>query len=366
MNLLINSGRTAPYLTTRRKLIAALIAKGHSVFVTGYQEGYEKEIEELGARFIKVPLNRAGFNPFTDLKLLINYYRIIKKKKIDLIHSYTIKPNIYGSIAARLCGVKQVYPTLNGIGYAFTGKGFKAKFTRLIASNLYRLAFKCSKKVFFHNHDDVDLMVRSGLVKRRKTVVTLGSGINMEHYKRKAFPDKISFLLISRLLKAKGVMEYLKAAEKVSKKYPEIEFNLVGPVDPNPTGIKLNEIQEFINQKIIIYHGEQPDVRTFLHKTAVYVLPSYREGVPLSVLEAMSTGRAILVTDVPGCRETVENGKNGFAVEPYNAEALAEKMSWMIENPGKVKEMGNNSLVIAKEKFEVSRVNSLIMETMNL
>jgi len=366
MNVLINSGRAIPFFTIRRQLITSIIERGHRVILTGYQHGYEREIEAMGASFIKVTFNRAGFNPFKDISLIMNYLRIIKKERVDLVHSYTIKPNIFGSIAARMAGVSNVYPTLNGIGYAFTSKGIKARVARFFASILYRIAFKYSKAIFVHNSDDIDLMVGIHLAEEEKFVLTLGSGIDTQYYKASPMPDTISFLLISRLLKVKGIMEYIEAAQQVKQKYPEISFHLVGPTDPNPTGIKLKDIQRDIDNNIIDYHGNQADVRPFLKNAAVLVLPSYREGIPHTVLEAMSTGRAILTTDVPGCRETVVNGKNGFLVRPYSGEHLAEKMLWMIENPEKVQEMGYNSLLIAKEKFEVKLVNQTILNTMNL
>lgn len=366
MNILINSGRTVPFFTTRRKLITSIINNGHKVIVTGYQEGYEQEVKEMGAEFIKVPLQRAGFNPFYDLKLLINYYKIIKRNNVEIVHSYTIKPNIYGSIAARIAGLNRIFPTLNGLGYAFSGKGLKARLTRIIASILYWIAFKCSRNIFFHNNDDINLIVNSKLTKRKKCVLTLGSGIDMDYYKKEDIPEEISFLLISRLLKAKGIHEYILAAKEVKLKYPNVVFNLVGPEDPNPTGIKIEEIKEFIENDIIKYHGSQKDVRPFLKNSSVYVLPSYREGLPHSVLEAMSTGRAIITTDVPGCRETVVNNRNGLLVELQNVNDLKEKLIYLIENPMKVKEMGKESLLLARELFEVRKVNDIIINTMKL
>jgi len=366
MNVLINSGRTSAYLTVRRKLITSILGKGHRVFLTGYQDGYEQDLEAMGASFIKIPFNRAGFNPFKDIGLIIKYHSIIKKENIDLVHSYTIKPNIYGSIAARLAGLRQVYPTLNGIGFAFTGHGTKARIARFFASILYWITFKCSKAIFFHNSDDIKLMVDAHLINPEKCVLTLGSGIDMDYYVSAELPETISFLLISRLLKAKGILEYLEAAKQVKRLYPDVVFNLVGPTDPNPSGIKLAEIQDYIDDSVISYHGSQTDVRPFLRDTAVLVLPSYREGLPHTVLEAMSTGRAILTTDVAGCRETVINKENGFLVQPYSVEDLTEKIIWMIEHPEKVKKMGQKSLLLAKEKFEVNKVNQTILNTMNL
>ncbi|MBI9065662.1 MAG: glycosyltransferase family 4 protein [Salinivirgaceae bacterium] len=366
MNILINSGRIPPFLTTRRKLILDLIHKGHKVILTGYQEGFEEEVEKIGASLIVVPFDRAGFNPIKDMVQVYRYYKIIKKYNIDIVHSYTIKPNVFGSIAAKLSGVKEVYPTLNGVGYAFSGQGLKAKVVRLFASILYFIAFKCSIKIFFHNSDDINLMVNSHLVKRNKCVLTLGSGIDMEYYKEQEMPNSISFLLISRLLRAKGIMEYLKAAKFVKEKYPDVEFNLVGPIDPNPTGIKLSDIQDYLDNDIIKYHGPQDDVRPFIKGSSVLVLPSYREGLPHTILEAMSIGRAILTTSAPGCKETVEDGVNGFLVKLYSSSDLKEKIIEMIENPEKVIEMGKQSVLLAKDRFEVSIVNNIILSTMGL
>ena len=188
----------------------------------------------------------------------------------------------------------------------------------------------------------------------------------MDYYHAVEMPETISFVLISRLLKAKGIIEYIEAALRVKQIFPETEFKLVGPTDPNPTGIKLTEIQKYIDDDVINYYGNQADVRSFLRDSAVLVLPSYREGIPHTVLEAMSTGRAILTTDVPGCRETVKKEENGFLVRPYCVEDLVENMIWMIKNPEKVKEMGHKSLLIAREYFEDKKVNHIILTTMVL
>ena len=200
MNVLINSGRTTPFLGTRKKLVQDMIKKGHQVVVTGYQSGFEQEIESMGAFFVEVPVDRAGLNPFKDIKLIFRYYKIIKEYDIDVVHSYTIKPNIYGSIASRLAGLREVYPTLNGIGYAFTGSGFKANLVRFIASILYWVAFKCSKEAFFHNYDDIEEMIQRRLILRKKCVRLDGSGVDLEYYQKQDFPKAISFVLASRLL----------------------------------------------------------------------------------------------------------------------------------------------------------------------
>lgn len=367
MKVLINSGRAVPFLNTRKKLLKSIVEKSHDVILTGYQTGYETELKKLGATFIKTPLNRSGFNPFSDIKLLWSYYKIIKKEKIDLVHSYTIKPNIYGSIAARLAGVKEIYPTVNGLGYAFTRNDIKTKIVRFIISILYKIAFACSKKVFFQNRDDAEEMISRKLIKREKCVVIAGSGIDLNEFYEMELPEKTSFLMVSRLLKSKGVYQFLEAAKIVKKKYNYIEFKLVGPLDPNPDGVKKEELQMYINENIINYLGVSNNIHQMIANSSVFVLPSYyREGVPHSILEAMATGRAIITTDSPGCRETVKEGINGFLVPTKNVEELAEKMIWLIENPEEIKRMGKESLKYAKEKFDVKKVNSVIFETMGL
>lgn len=367
VNVLINSGRVVPFFGTRKKLFTSIIEKGHRVTLTGYQTGYEQKIRDFGSSFQRTPVRRAGFNPIADIRLLLSYYKIIKQKKIDVVHSYTIKPNIYGSIAAWLCGVKKIYPTINGLGYAYTGNDFKTKVIRIITSILYKIAFLCSTKVFFQNSDDAEEMINRGLIKTEKCVVIAGSGIDINEFQRLELPNSISFIMVSRLLKTKGVYQYLEAARIVKQKYKNVEIKLVGPLDLNPDGVKEEELQEFIDEGIINYLGETNDVHSLLGDSSVFVLPSfYREGVPHSILEAMSTGRAIITTDTPGCRETVKNGVNGFLVSVKNVEELAEKMVWMIENPNCLKNMSEESSLYAKEKFDVEKVNRDIIETMNL
>ncbi len=366
MNIMINSGRTAAFLSTRRKLICSLVGDGHKVILTGYQAGYEAELNALGVKFVRVPMDRAGLNPFADLNLLKEYYRLIKENNIDIVHSYTIKPNIYGSIAARLAGVEEVYPTLNGLGYAFTGDGIRGRVVRAVASIFYLVAFSCSKKVFFHNKDDIDLIVDRRLINREKCVQIDGSGIDLEAFPAEEMPSEISFVLISRLLKSKGILEYAEAARIVKKTHVKIVFNLVGPTDQNPSGIQLSDIKPYIEDGTLLYHGAQEDVRSFLRDSSVVVLPSYREGLPHSLLEGMATGRAILTTNAPGCRETTIDGKNGYLVPIRDVEALADRMCCMIENPEKTREMGRVSLEIAKERFDVDKVNSTILSAMDL
>ena len=193
-----------------------------------------------------------------------------------------------------------------------------------------------------------------------------GSGVNLEKFARQPFPETFGFLCVSRLIRDKGVMEYLSACRMVKKQQPDIRCLLVGPFDSNPSALKPNELQPYIDDGSIEYFGEQSDVRPYLAQCSVFVLPSYREGIPKSVLEAMSCGKAILTTDAPGCRETVADGKNGYLVPVKDVKTLAEKMLFLYRNPGICEQMGNASRQIAEQRFDVRLVNQVILQTMRV
>ena len=319
---------------------------------------------------------RAGMNPISDLKVIKTYYEVIKAGKYDLVHSYTAKPNIYGSIAEKKAGVKRIYPTVNGLGYAFTNDtstGFKSKIVRVVTSALYKIAFNCATKVFFQNADDADEMVRRKLVSREKCVVISGSGIDLDMFPYSEMSvEPMKFMIATRLLVAKGVREYFEAARMVKKVHPEVVFQIAGALDPNPDGIKQEELDSYIEDGTVEFLG-YVDMTKALIDCSVFVLPSfYREGVPHSVLEAMGIGRAVITCNTPGCKETVRDAddsgkdKNGFLIESKNSQILAEKMIWMIEHPDDVKAMGKESRKYAEERFDADIVNRIMMETMGI
>ena len=223
-----------------------------------------------------------------------------------------------------------------------------------------------SPKIFFQNNDDVKVFTDNKIIKKEKTVILNGSGVNLEKFTQKPLPDGATFLCISRLIKDKGVYEYLKAARIVKEKYSNARFLLVGPYDSNPSALKPEELQPYIDDGIIEYFGEASDVRPYLEMCNVFVLPSYREGTPKTVLEAMATGRAIITTDATGCRETVINGENGYLVPIKDVDALSTAMIDLIEKPELISQMADKGLEFVKQKFDVNIVNNIINTTMNL
>lgn len=366
MKIMINSGRISPFFTTRLQLLNKIKDNGYDVTLGGFDTSCIEKCQSWGAEFAEIPFARAGMNPIQDAKTLRAYYRVMKEGQFDIVHSYTAKPNIYGSIAAKWAGIKKIYPTVNGLGYAFTGNSTKNKIVRAVICMLYKWAFSGATKVFFQNSDDAAELVQRGVLPREKCVVIAGSGIDLNAFPYSEAYQENTFFLATRLLVTKGVRTYFEAAKIVKEKHPEAKFYLAGSLDPNPDGIKKDELDQYVQDGTVEYLGVVKDMPAALKEYAVFVLPSYyREGVPHAILEAMSTGRAIVTTDAPGCKETV-NGKNGFLIEPRNGEQLAEKMIWMIEHPSEVKQMGMESRKYAEDKFDVEKVNQVMLETMGI
>ena len=366
MKIMINSGRISPFFTTRLQLLNKIKDSGYDVTLGGFDTSCIEKCQNWGAEFAEIPFARAGMNPIQDAKTLRAYYRVMKEGQFDIVHSYTAKPNIYGSIAAKWAGIKKIYPTVNGLGYAFTGNSTKNKMVRAVICVLYKWAFSGATKVFFQNNDDAAELVRRGVLPQEKCVVIASSGIDLKAFPYSEIYQVNTFFLATRLLITKGVRTYFEAAKIVKEKHPEAKFYLAGSLDPNPDGIKKDELDQYVQDGTVEYLGVVKDMPAALKEYAVFVLPSYyREGVPHAILEAMSIGRAIVTTDAPGCKETV-NGKNGFLIEPRNSEQLAEKMIWMLDHPSEVKRMGAESRKYAEEKFDVEIVNRVMLETMGI
>jgi len=355
-------------LILRKDLIKEFINKEHKVIAIAPERSIEikKNIEKIGISYIPVQIQRTGINPIKDIKTFLELYKTIRIEKPDLFLAYTAKPVIYGCLAAKINGIKNIYSMITGLGSMFCSKNIKAFLIRKLLKVQYKLSLRACIKVFFQNKDDRNEFVLNGLVRENKTVIINGSGVNLDKFRPTPIPTEPAFLFIGRLIKDKGIVEYLEACKVVKKKYPKIRCLLVGPYDSNPSALRKEELKSYIDNGVIEYFGEQMDVRPFISQCTTYVLPSYREGTPKTVLEAMAMARPIITTEVPGCRETVINNVNGFLIPVRNIEILADKMIWTIENVEKAKKMGEESLRICRNKYDVRKVNKEIMITMKL
>lgn len=360
----------------RADLLRAMREKHYTVyaFTSEYSNADLKKIESLGAIPITYELNRGGLNPLSDIIATYKLSKKIREIKPDLVFSYFSKPVIFGTIAAKLAKVPKVIGMLEGLGYTFTqqseGLGKKIQIIKKIQIFLYKFSLPQLDKIIFLNPDDPKDLLEHHAIKVKNVQVLGGIGLNLQEYPYQAIPDinqPIEFLFIGRLLKEKGIHDYLAAAKIVKDKYPETQFIVLGAIDPHNLGaLKQSELEELIASNIINYPGHVNNVKDWIANSHVFVLPSYREGVPRSTQEAMAIGRPIITTDVPGCRETVVNGVNGFLVPKWNPEALAEKMIYFIEHPDQIEKMGYESYKMAMDKFDAEKVNQRLMNILDL
>lgn len=368
MKIAVLSSHTSSLFWFRIDMMKDFIKHGHSVIALGPEpeSNWISLFEEYGIRYKKLFVERNGINPISDLRTYQELKRFMNEEMPDKIFAYQAKTVVYGCLAAKANGITEVYPLIAGLGSIFRGEGLRNKVIKKIMKVEYRLACNASKKVFFQNNDDKREFISNGLIQEDKIVIINGSGVNLEKFKPEPLPDAPAFLFIGRLIKDKGVMEYLEACKKIKDKYPGIRCLLLGPYDSNPSALQPEELQPFIDQGIIEYFGEQTDIRPYLKQCSTYVLPSYHEGTPKTVLEAMAIGRSIITSDAPGCRETVTDGYNGYLVPIKNVKALVEKMESLIKDQEANKIMAERSLKLAIEKYDVNLVNKTIMKTMEL
>lgn len=367
---LIMGGFSESLLNFRGALLRELVACGHEVYACAPEASIEIEekLSDMGVTYFPVLLDRTGLNPVRDIrsfKSMVNLFRTIKP---DYFLSYTIKPVIYGSIAARIAGVPEIFSMITGLGYSFSGSSLKSKLVGCVAGFLYRLALKYNKHVFFQNPDDLALFQEKGILRdKNKAVLINGSGIDIDEYNQVSYPSSISFLLIARLIRDKGIYEYAEAAQKIREKYPYVKFRLAGWIDQNPYSIEESDLQAWQETGDIEFLGKLSDVRSSLSDCSVFVLPSfYREGTPRTILEALAMGRSIITTNTPGCRETVKQGDNGYLIPARDSDSLVEAMEKFIKQPDLVRSMGTVSREIAEDKYDVRKVNATILKAMGL
>jgi len=357
----------------RLPLIKKLLSRGHKVSVAApidnFSEVLQKKIIDLGVNVSIFSLSSKGLNFFKDCKSIFEIYKIIRKIKPNIIISYTTKPVIYTGLILKCFKKVSYYPLITGLGYTFIDRySIKHKILKYFMVKLYREGLKSSKKIIFQNKDDQGLFFKLKIIRQKNlSDVVNGSGVDLNAYPLSSLPSKPVFLMISRLLIDKGVREYVEAAKIVRSRFSGVTFQLVGYLDKNPSGISANELQSWINKGDIEYLGEVKSVQSVLKLCKYYVLPSYREGTPRSTLEALSTGRPIITTDVPGCRETVIHEKNGLLVPVKDSVALANAMIRLLNETDKnIERMAKESFLIARNKYEINKVNQSMLNMMDL
>lgn len=368
MKIAVLSSFTTSLFWFRVDMMKSFLRAGHEVLAVGDgpEEEWAERFADMGICYRQIPVQRNGTNPVRDLATLKALIGLLRREKPDRIFAYQAKTVIYGGIAAGLCGIREFYPLIAGVGSIFLGDSLKQRILRTILVAEYRLGMGRAPKVFFQNRDDLKVFTDAKILPEHKAVMLHGSGVNVEKFIPTPLPSEPGFLCISRLIRDKGVVEYLEAARKLHQKRPEVKCVLVGPYDTNPSAIRPEELQSYIDDGSVVYAGEQKDVQPYIRSCTAYVLPSYHEGTPKTVLEAMACGRPAITTDAPGCRETVTDGVNGCLVPVKDVDAIVAAMERLLDDPAGAQRMATEARRIAEDRYDVRKVNAVIRQTMNI
>jgi glycosyltransferase involved in cell wall biosynthesis len=346
-------------------LIAAIVGQGHRVVaVAGNIDAQTAaRLREIGAEPVSVPVAQTGMNPLRDLRYAYDLVRLFWRERPHMLIAYTAKPVVFGGLAASWAGAPRIVAMITGLGYAFTeGSEPRRRIARAVLRRLYRAALKRCDRIVMQNPDDFRMFRSLGLIHDASRVAVVGgAGVDTQRFAPVPLPESPSFLMISRLLGDKGVREYCAAAIELKRRYPDVRFVLVGGFYASPDAIPRTEVDAWIAGGVE-YLGRVEDVRPVIAAASVFVLPSYREGTPTAVLEAMAMGRPIVTTDAPGCRETVIEGENGFMAPVRDAAAVANAMARFIEERGLAARMGARSRALAEAKYDVRLVTEQIMQ----
>ncbi|WKC36229.1 glycosyltransferase family 4 protein [Ectopseudomonas chengduensis] len=354
-------------LNFRAPLIRALVARGVHVWALApnFDEASREAVLAMGACPVDCPMDRTGMNPLRDALNTWRMLLLLRRLQPDVTLGYFVKPVIFGSIAAFGARLPLRIAMVEGLGFVFTPTGkalsLKRRLLKHLVLALYKMGLFCAHKVIFLNPDDRDELLSAGTLPKCKAFLLGGIGVELEQWQlTPPSIQPVTFLLVARLLREKGIEDYASAARMVKQRYPDTRFVLLGGLDDNPGALSEADVRAWVAGGILEWHGHVP-VQPWMERASVYVLPSYREGMPVSTQEAMAAGRAVITTDVPGCRQTVVDGVNGFLVPPRCPQALAEAMFRFIDQPELIKSMGEKSLRMAQEQFDVHKVNARLM-----
>lgn len=358
----------------RGPLVRHLVGLGVEVHYFGPDQDdiYRQRLEALGAVTHGIRMSRSGLNPLQEARTLIALLRALRRIRPDLMFTYFAKPVIYGSIAAWFARVPRRHALIAGLGHAFPmdegGSTFRTRMLTRVTRLLYRVSLGLNQRVFFQNPEDMQFFIDSGLVSATSAIRVNGTGIDLEYYAAStAITQPVTFVLAARLIEEKGIRDFVAASRILRERGWQSRCILLGGLDDNPSAIMEHEINEWVDDGLIEWPGMVDDVRPWLEASSVYVLPSYyREGVPRSIQEAMAIGRAVITTDTPGCRETVEAGRNGFLVVPRDVPALAVAMERYLEDSELIDQHGRESRRLAEERFDVHRINEVMLGHMGI
>ena len=346
------------YLNFKQSFIKFLQKNECEIYVIAFDDLYATEIESWGCKFFCVKGNNRSLNLFAFMSLKRKYKRIIREVNPDIVMTFMLKPNVFGVKAANELGVPKIYALVEGAGDVFIQETLKWKVIRIIVCALYKRSFPRCEKIIFSNMDDKEEFVMRRLCREAQCVVVSEPGVDLQYFSYKPIKNSRVFLMIARMLKTKGVLEYCQAAKEVKRTYPDAIFYYIGPEGTLTTA----DIQEYISQEIVQYLGVQRDVRPYIEETTVNVLPSYREGLGMVNLESAAIGRMSITCNTNGTKDTVVDGYNGFLIPVGNSEKLAEKMIWCIEHPDEVIIMGKNARRFCEENFCVEKINRKLFD----
>lgn len=358
-------------LRFRGPLIVDMVASGFDVYalVPDIGERDAQAMRAIGAMPVEISLDRLGFNPFRDLADMARLRAHLLEIAPDIVLTYFIKPVIYGTLAAAMAGVPDRYCLVEGVGYVFGEDGsnsLRRRSLRELVSQLYGFAFKRARGVFVLNEDDRKLFVGRRLVQEERVTRLPGIGVDLDFFSYVAAPARpTTFLIAARLIAAKGVRYFCEAAQRLKGERPELRFVVLGGPDPFAKSLSIDEMNRYVEAGVIEWPGHVEDVRPWLHQASAFVLPTYyREGLPRSIMEAMSVGRPIITTDSAGCRDTVSHGSNGYLIPRHDVGALVEAMKRLADQPEQLEAMGRQSRAMAEQHFDVRKVNRLLMNAM--
>ncbi|WBX84776.1 glycosyltransferase family 4 protein [Sphingosinicella microcystinivorans] len=371
MKIAVISNGALSLINFRGHLMAEMIRRGHEVlaFAPDHDEISRTTLRAMGVRPVECEMARAGTNPLQEMASILELHRLLRRHQPDLCFSYFIKPVIYGTIAAWMAKVPRRYGLIEGLGFAFTvapGQGRQRRLLQGIISTLARFAMVRLDRLMFLNPDDLQEFVTRKLITRDKAALVGAIGVDLNEWSIMPLPrGPVTFILVARLLRDKGVVDYIDAARILRTSHPDARFLLVGGLDDNPAAISHADVQSWVDEGLIEWPGHV-SVEPWLARAHVFVLPSYREGVPRSTQEAMAMGRPVVTTDAPGCRETVIDGQNGFMVPPRDPQTLAAAMRRFLVNPDLIARMGTESRRLAEERFDVNVQNRKILDCMGV